>query len=296
MAVGQYALTTLAGLKAHLGITVSTYDTILEQYIDHASAKIERWIGRQIKLRNYSEWYGGNDVRSVRVKQYPINNVVGVYTGLAAGMTITSTTASDVRLTVSVNTDPLGTVANGVLSPGITLVRTTSAGTPSTNTIEFSSFPTTTLLAAEITSNYAGFSATATTAMRCAQLHPRAGGDVKQSSVVLTGVNVSSEFVYDSYLGIVTIRQDAFPTMRSYSARYPSALQSTLIEYSAGYTTVPDDIHQACLVIAGTMYLSRKSDTSLQSESLGDYSYSMASADSSRAMMEDMLGSWKEIR
>ncbi len=295
MAVGQYALTTLAGLKAHLGITVDTYDTILEQYIDHATAKIERWIGRQIKVRNYFEWYGGNNVRSVRVKQYPINNVVGVYTGLAAGMTISSTTASDVRLTVSVNTDPLGTVANGVLAPGVTLTRTTSAGTPSTNTLEFSSYPTTTLLATAI-STYAGFSATATTAMRCAQLHPRAGGDVKQSSVVLTGVNVSSEFVYDSYLGIVTIRQDAFPTMRSYSARFPSGLQSTLIEYYAGYTTVPDDIHQACLVIAGTMYLSRKSDTSLQSESLGDYSYSMASADSSRALMEDMLGSWKEIR
>ena len=294
MAVGTYALTTLAGLKAHLGITVSTYDTILEQYIDHASAKIERWIGRQIKLRNYSEWYGGNDVRSVRVKQYPINNVVGVYTGLAAGMTITSTVSSDVRLTVSINTDPLGTVANGVLAPCAVLTRTTTAGTTTTDTLLFSTYPTTTSLATAI-STYAGFSATATTAMRCAQLHPRAGGDVKQSAVVLTGVDVSSEFVYDSYLGIVTIRQDAFP-MASHNARYPSALQSTLIEYSAGYTTVPDDIHQACLVIAGTMYLSRKSDTSLQSESLGDYSYSMASADSSRAMMEDMLGSWKEIR
>ena len=100
MAVGQYALSTLAGLKAHLGITVSTYDTILEQYIDHASAKIERWIGRQIKLRNYSEWYGGNDVRSVKVKQYPINNVVGVYTGLAAAITISSTVSTTMPATL----------------------------------------------------------------------------------------------------------------------------------------------------------------------------------------------------
>ena len=294
MAVGQYALTTLAGLKAHLGITVSTYDTILEQYIDHATAKIERWIGRQIKVRNYFEWYGGNDVRSVRVKQYPINNVVGVYTGLAAALTIASTVSSDIRLTVSINTDPLGTVSNGTLAPGVTLTRTTSAGTTSTNTLTFATYPDTVSLVAAI-SAITGYSATVTTAMRCAQLHPRAGGDIKMATVMLTGVNVSSEFVYDSYLGIVTIRQDAFP-MASHNARYPSALQSTLIEYSAGYTTVPDDIHQACLVIAGTMYLSRKSDTSLQSESLGDYSYSMASADSSRAMMEDMLGSWKEIR
>jgi Phage gp6-like head-tail connector protein len=295
MAVGTYALTTLAQLKAHLGITVSTYDTLLEQYIDHATAKIERWIGRQIKLRNYSEWYGGNDVRSVRVKQYPINNVVGVYTGLAAALTIASTTASDVRLTISINTDPLGTVANGALVPCAVLTRTTSGGTTTTDTLLFSTYPTTTSLVAAINA-ITGYSATVTTAMRCAQLHPRAGGDIKMATVVLTGVDVSSEFVFDSYLGIVTIRQDAFPTMASHNARYPSALQSTLIEYSAGYTTVPDDIHQACLVIAGTMYLSRKSDTSLQSESLGDYSYSMASADSSRAMMEDMLGSWKEIR
>ena len=294
MAVGTYALTTLAGLKAHLGITVSTYDTILEQYIDHASAKIERWIGRQIKLRNYSEWYGGNDVRSVKVKQYPINNVVGVYTGLAAAITISSTVSSDIRLTVSINTDPLGTVANGALAPCAVLTRTTSAGTTTTSTLLFSTYADTTSLVAAINA-ITGYSATVTTAMRCAQLHPRAGGDIKMATVVLTGVDVSSEFVYDSYLGIVTIRQDAFP-MASHNARYPSALQSTLIEYSAGYTTVPDDIHQACLVIAGTMYLSRKSDTSLQSESLGDYSYSMASADSSRAMMEDMLGSWKEIR
>ena len=294
MAVGTYALTTLAGLKAHLGITVSTYDTILEQYIDHASAKIERWIGRQIKLRNYSEWYGGNDVRSVKVKQYPINNVVGVYTGLAAAITISSTVSSDIRLTISINTDPLGTVANGVLAPCAVLTRTTSAGTTTTSTLLFSTYPDTTSLVAAINA-ITGYSASVSTAMRCAQLHPRAGGDIKMATVVLTGVDVSSEFVYDSYLGIVTIRQDAFP-MASHNARYPSALQSTLIEYSAGYTTVPDDIHQACLVIAGTMYLSRKSDTSLQSESLGDYSYSMASADSSRAMMEDMLGSWKEIR
>ena len=295
MAVGTYALSTLAQLKSHLGITVLTDNTILEGYIDHATAKIERWIGRQILVRNYFEWYGGNDVRSVRVKQYPINNVVGVYTGLTAALVIASTVSSDIRLTISINTDPLGTVANGVLAPGVTLTRTTSAGTTTTNTLTFATYPDTTSLVAAINA-ITGYSATVTTAMRCAQLHPRAGGDIKMATVVLTGVNVSSEFVYDSYLGIVTIRQDAFPTMGQHNARFPSALQSTLIEYSAGYTTVPDDIHQACMVIAGTMYLSRKSDTSLQSESLGDYSYSMASADSSKAMMEDMLGSWKEIR
>lgn len=295
MAVGTYALTTLAGLKAHLGITVSTYDTLLEQYIDHATAKIERWIGRQIKVRNYFEWYGGNNVKAVRLKQYPINYISGVYSGWAAGLTISSTVPSDINLTISINTDPLGTVANGVLSPCAVLTRTTTAGTTIISTLTFLLYPTTTLLAAAI-SAITGYSASVTTEMRCAQLHPRAGGDVKQSSVVLTGTNISSEYAYESLTGIVTIRQEAYPTMHMRNPSFASSPLSTLIEYSAGYTTVPDDIHQACLVIASTMYLSRKSDTSLQNESLGDYSYSMVSADSSRAMMEDMLGSWKEIR
>ncbi len=295
MAIGIYALSTLAQLKAHLGITVSTDNTILEGYIDHATAKIERWIGRQILVRSYSEWYGGNNVQSVRVKQYPINNVTGVYSGMASAFTIASTTASDLRLTISVNSNPLGTVASGLLAPGIVLSRTASGGTTTTSTLPFSTYPDVTAMVAAINA-LTGYSATVTTDMRCQQLHPRAGGDIKQSSCTITGANVSSEFVYDSSLGIVTIRQDSYPTMRTYDPRFPSALLSTLIEYSAGYSSVPDDLHQACMVLAATMYLSRKSDSSLQSESLGDYSYSMSSADSSRAMMEDMLGSWKEIR
>ena len=295
MSIQAYALCTLSELKAHLGITASTDNTILETYIDAASAKIERWIGRQIVLRAYSEWCGGNNVRSVKVKQYPINNVTGVYTGMASAFTIASTVSSDLRLTISINPETLGTVTNGALFPGIVLSRTAVGGLTTTTTLGYSAFQDVTDMVAAINA-LTGYSASVVTDMRCAQLHPRAGGDILQSTVTITGANVSSEFVYDSYLGIVTIRQDAFPTMAFDSARFPPALLSTLIEYSAGYTVVPDDIRQACMVLAGTMYLSRKKDGSLQSESLGDYSYSMANADSTRSMMEDMLGSWKEIR
>jgi hypothetical protein len=295
MAVNTYALCTLVQLKAHLTITSSTNNAILESYIDAATAKIERWCGRQIKLRAYSEWYGGNNVQSIKLKQYPINNVTGVYSGMAAAFTLGSSVSSDLRKTISINTEALGTVANGVLAPGIVLTRTVVGGVTTTSTLPFSTYEDVTDMVAAINA-ITGFSATVVTDMRCAQLHPRAGGDIKQSTVTITGANVSSEFVYDSYLGIVTIRQDSYPMLNMTEPRFPSALLSTMVDYSAGYTTTPDDIRQACLVIAATLYLSRKSDSSLQSESLGDYSYSMASADSSRMMMEDLLGSWKEIR
>ena len=294
MALGQYSLSTLAQIKSHLGITVLTDDTVLENCINFATAKIERWIGRQILVRNYFEWYGGNNVKAVRLKQYPINHISGVYSGWAAGLTISSTVPSDISLTISINTDPLGTVANGVLSPCAVLTRTTSAGTTIISTLTFLLYPTTTLLAAAI-SAITGYSASVTTEMRCAQLHPRAGGDVKQSSVVLTGTNISSEYAYESLTGIVTIRQEAYPTMHMRNPSFASSPLSTLIEYSAGYTTVPDDINYACMVVASTMYWSRKKDTSVNNESLGDYSYSVSSLDASQ-MLESLIGSWKEIR
>lgn len=49
MAVGAHALTTLAVLKASLGITASTDDTLLERYIDAASEWLERSCGRHFE-------------------------------------------------------------------------------------------------------------------------------------------------------------------------------------------------------------------------------------------------------
>ena len=54
MALGASALTTLANAKAVLGISVSTYDSLIEQYIDRASAQIETATDRLLKARNYN--------------------------------------------------------------------------------------------------------------------------------------------------------------------------------------------------------------------------------------------------
>jgi len=75
----------------------------------------------------------------------------------------------------------------------------------------------------------------------------------------------------------------------------PDAVKSVLVEYTAGYATVPDDIEQACIEIAAMMYRDRRRDAGLASESLGDYSYTRANRAEVDAVMAGLLTDWREI-
>ncbi len=295
MAVGTYALCSLAELKAHLGITTSTDDSIMEAYIDEATARIESWIGRRIISRSYSEWYGGNNVRAIALRQYPINSVLSVRTGFAAAMTIVSDTPSDLAASVSIDSSPEGILSSGLISPRVILTRMASDGTSTASALAMTTYPTVSLLAAAITA-LTGYTASVVTNMPTSFLHPRASADIKAGTVTLSAANVSSEYTYDSRTGIVTIRQDPFPMGEE--ARFPAPALSTLIEYTAGYlvANIPPEIRSACKVIASSAFLSRRADISVTSESLGDYSYARASGDTAHGIMQELLGNWREIR
>ncbi len=90
MAVGTYALTSLEALKRYLNLTVDTYDTLLEELIDRATAQIEEYTDRKIKARDYSydsdsddydsdnAVLDGNGLQELALPQYPIVSVTTV--------------------------------------------------------------------------------------------------------------------------------------------------------------------------------------------------------------------------
>ena len=49
-----------------------------------------------------------------------------------------------------------------------------------------------------------------------------------------------------------------------------------MVQYRAGYETIPADIDQIARELAATMYYSIGEDASLQSESIGGYTYTLA--------------------
>jgi len=288
MAVGAYALTTLVNLKSYLSVTSSADDTLMEQCIDRATARMERYMGRNIMNRAYTQWYSGSGARSVRLREYPVNSVQGVYTGATVALTVSSTVTTDIRATVSINAEAIGTGA-----AGMSLSRQTLTGALTATTLAFSTYDDVTRLAVAI-NLLTGFSATVGLNMQTAQMHPIVG-DCLSSAVVLTGADVGVEYRYDSLEGILHVQSE--PYWSGSHTHYADARRPSLVVmYTAGYATVPDDIEEACLEVSKYLFQTRKTNANLNSESLGDYSYTLADATKLSSMMADLLGYMREIR
>ena len=287
MAVGTYALTSLANLKSWMGITASTDDAVLEAAIDRATARIETYLGRNIKERSYSEWRNGAGVDAIQLRQWPVSQVSGVWTGAYAALVVSSNPSSGyIRASISVNQET-GT-------PSLLLTRTANDGTTTTDVETFANRPTTADLQIAI-NNTPPFQCTLGKNIRSVQLRPRAAGDVVLSTVTLFAADTASEYTYDYDIGRLMIDQSWWAYWPLERGIMPDAVKSVLVEYTAGYATVPDDIEQACIEVAAMMYRDRRRDAGLASESLGDYSYTRANRAEIDAVMSGLLGSWTEI-
>jgi hypothetical protein len=286
MAVGPYALTSLANLKSWLGITTSTDDAILEASIDRATSRIESYLERNIRERTYTEWRSGAGVDMIRLYQWPVSAVSNVFSGAYASLIVTSTDATDIRASVQVNQEGP--------TPAVVLTRTTSAGVTTTTTLALSTYPTTASLATAI-GGTAGFQCSLGKNMRSVQLRPRAGADCVLATVTLYGADIPSEYTYDYHTGRLAIDRSWFAYWPLDKGVMPSPMKAVLIEYTAGYSTVPEDVEQACIEVASMLYRDRRRDGNLTSESLGDYSYTRATAQEMNARLDTLLARWKDI-
>ncbi len=80
----SWALTTLVDVKSFLGITVTTWDTLLCNLINSASSFLEKATDRKLLARTYlynipahreDSWYDGDSKKTLFTRQYPINSV-----------------------------------------------------------------------------------------------------------------------------------------------------------------------------------------------------------------------------
>lgn len=285
MAVGTYALTSLSNLKSWLGITVSTDDAVLERAIDRATSRIESYLERNIKERSYAEWRSGAGVDTIRLHQWPVTTVTSVFSGNIAVMVI-GAKGNNLRASISVNQE--------APTPAVIATYTDIAGATTATSIPFATYPTVSDVAAQIGATGA-FNATVTKNLRAVQMRPRAGADCVLASMTLYGADTPSEFTYDYERGRLTIDRSWFAYWPLQKGIMPNVAKSILIEYTAGYATVPDDIEQACIEVASMLYRDRRRDGNLQSEGLGDYNYSRATVAEMNAKLDSLLERWKEI-
>lgn len=284
MAVDANSLTTLANLQSYLGIGAGVDETILERSIDRASALIESILGRPIKARNLYEWHDSQGTDQIGVKVRPINHVKYVAFGAQNALTVSASVGS---------TDILATVE--VTPTHLRLFRVTSTGSESTEQVQFTNHETVSELAAHI-NGVTGFDATALGDYSAYQLHPRAGVNVLTTTGYLTAAwDTTADLRVDNEAGIISFYADSWPSDQ-WSTEFPAGFRSVLVAYNGGHDTVPFDIEQACLETAASLYRDRKKDMGVTSESLGDYSYSMAATGRIVQQIRGMLGSRVRIR
>jgi len=70
-------LTTLSDVKNYLGITVTTYDSLLTSLIGSVSAWIEGYLDRKIAAVDLTETVDGGK-RSIALSNFPINSVASI--------------------------------------------------------------------------------------------------------------------------------------------------------------------------------------------------------------------------
>ena len=259
---------------------------MLEKAIDRATARIESYVGRQILSRSYAEWRSGCGVDTIRLHQWPVTQVTNVWTGNYAALVVSSGDATDIRASIAVNQET-GTNA-------VSLTRTDSSGATTATSLALGTYPTTTSLATAIGST-AGFACSLGKNIRSVQLRPRAGADTILATVTLFAADTASEYTYDYDTGRLSIDPSWWAQWPMDRGVMPDAAKSVLVEYTAGYETVPDDIEQACIEVAAMMYRDRRRDSGLASESLGDYSYTRANRAEVDAVMAGLLADWREI-
>lgn len=97
----SWALTDLDSVKEFLGITGTDDDDLLEKLINNATAFMEQYTSRKLKVRDYNystaedkydTWVDGDGSRKLFLRQWPLNSVTSPILISGKGITVASAT------------------------------------------------------------------------------------------------------------------------------------------------------------------------------------------------------------
>jgi len=264
-------LTTLAVLKTWLGITSSSDDIVLQWSIDRASRIVQSYCGRNFTETRYYEIKDGTSRTRMRLDNYPVSIVRFVGIGWDSVMTVSGTDKTDAIATVSVDADH------------VHLFRTASTGIETSTTVTFGSHDVTSELTAHI-NTVSGFSASLLLNVPSRYLRKLAGRSLIYGPAYLEApTDAFDDYQIDLDAGIIYGDQ-----LRLH--------RSILVDYTAGYATIPTDVENAVISVAARLYRGRTRDPGVQSESLGGYSYSLRASGDLDASEKAMLNAYRRLR
>jgi hypothetical protein len=255
MSLSTAVLATLAQVKCYLGITDESSDAVLEALIERATGFLERYCNRKLKTRSYTrEVYYGNGGRHLFLDQYPATTISRVSIGRTNGFSIKNTTATN-HATIEITSTALKYSADGAAATGLTLA----------------SYATINLLITALNA-VPGWTAT----LLNSSLGTRKATDLLiRPAMYCKSPTVAYCEIPDDELTDYLLLSPSED--RNYGVLYnPSGWtrgEEYFVDYTAGYTTVPYALEEACILLVKYRYDQRDTSTGLSGETLGDYSW-----------------------
>ncbi len=282
------SLTTRNRVKAKLGITVTDYDSQIDEMLDIATNLINEYCDRIFGADDYKVWLNGHGTSELFLPQYPINKIDRV--------SIHKVYVGQVQCAVSGATKSYVTIDESKMK----LDHIDSSGARQTTSLAFSSYGTLTALAAaapfgwtiNVQSGYGTW--------------PTLDLVQAQSADCLTPIFFQMEMA-DEEIGVELGRYDNGLIMAIDNV-FLSGRKNIYIEYNAGYTeptdspvvagNVPAGLESVAIEAVWNGVKGLKSDRSMKSEKLGDYSYTRNGGNGDILLTENLqkrLDPWKKI-
>lgn len=288
--LSAYALTTLEGVKRHMQISVSTYDTLLTDLINQVSALIEHETGRLFKARDFRLRRDLRRERKVVLPIFPVQSVNRISYGQQEALSVRYS-GSAIRANISVYSNPES--ADG---GGVRLVTVSTAGVRTATALTFASYPSLSLLETAIEAA-SGWSATVVSNMPSADLWATAGESALNRDVKLYFPDQDEDsYTINQKAGIIEFNRQSesgWLDGGGGGGRFPCKHQGLMIEYRAGYETIPGDVELLCRELVKEAFYSGQQNTGLRSYALGPYRVDFK--DDPTASIKQRIGSYIDV-
>ena len=280
MATASTDLVSLANAKSYLGITGTDDDVLLNALIDRVSQAIETQTGRIFGYETITkELLNGNGATRLRLRYFPARSIYRLSIGRVKALDVTNVAATSAALHAYVHVSVAGALSL-ILAGG---------ANEGTDTLTLSDYATIDDVATAINAIGKGWSASADDAAAgypADDLIQTRGRLYALDETVNLDAPAEPETDYrldDDACGIIY-----------YSAGFTVGLRNIVVDYLAGYQSVPDDIaHAACLWVASLYNRAKAGADGFRSEDIPQLAQSFAHGCPQEA--RDIINSYREV-
>lgn len=241
--------------------TTANENTALDALIAAVSNAIERYCNRAFAVEQYDELYSGDGQERLLLQHYPIVAVERVAYGPTNVLRIRNSSSTNQRATVAVTKD------------GLTLVRVASGVTTTDTSITWASNATLTAVATAVTALGSGWSGSvidSTYANRSSadlRLIQGALNARHRDAELRLHVDELSNYEVEAKTG--TLRRGvSYACVEDRGTEWSGGAGSWRVIYTAGYTSVPECVQEACAEWVAALFWQTKRDPGLTQESI----------------------------